>query len=49
MQPPYEIEDVTQIFSPGLVIYRDLVEHNLQEMIRIAGGPDAAMPALQNA
>jgi D-serine deaminase-like pyridoxal phosphate-dependent protein len=44
MQTPYEIEDVTQIFSPGLVIYRDLVEHNLKEMIRIAGGPERLCP-----
>lgn len=44
MQPPYEIKDVSQIFSPGLVIYRDLVEQNLQEMIRIAGGPDRLCP-----
>jgi len=44
MKPPYEIEDVSQIYSPGLVIFRDLLVHNLQEMIRIAGGPNRLCP-----
>lgn len=44
MNAPYEIDDVSQIYSPGLVIYKDLVLHNLNEMVRIAGGPDRLCP-----
>ncbi len=32
----YSIADTHGIFSPGLIIFRDLVEKNLDEMIRIA-------------
>ena len=44
MNQPYEIDDVDQIFSPGLVIFRDLLEKNLEEMVRIAGSPDRLCP-----
>ena len=40
----YEIKDAREIFSPGLVIFRELLEHNLAEMIRIAGGPERLRP-----
>ncbi len=40
----YEIEDVDRIHSPGLVIFRDLLDHNLGEMIRIAGGAQRLRP-----
>ena len=30
--------------SPGLVIFREQLEHNLDEMVRIAGGPEALCP-----
>lgn len=33
---PYSIDDTSQILSPGLVVFADLVEQNIQEMIRIA-------------
>lgn len=36
----YQIADTSQILSPGLVIFRDMVETNLAHMIEIAG--DAA-------
>ena len=44
MKPPYEIDDTSQIYSPGLVIFRDLMVQNLEEMIRIAGGPERLCP-----
>lgn len=44
MRPPYEIKDISQIYSPGLVIFRDLLVKNLNEMIRIAGGPERLCP-----
>ena len=40
----YEIENADEVFSPGLVIFRELLEHNLKEMIRIAGDPVRLRP-----
>jgi len=42
--PRYAIADTSQILSPGLVVFRDLVEQNLAEMIRIAGSPARLRP-----
>src|SRR5437868_13135491 len=40
----YSIADTSSILSPGLVIFRDLVEKNLDEMIRVAGAPARLRP-----
>jgi D-serine deaminase-like pyridoxal phosphate-dependent protein len=40
----YSIADTSNILSPGLVIFRDLVETNLDEMVRIAGAPARLRP-----
>jgi len=40
----YSIQNTDDIMSPGLVVFRDLVEHNLKEMVRIAGSPDRLRP-----
>ncbi|MGI9516727.1 MAG: D-TA family PLP-dependent enzyme [Pirellulaceae bacterium] len=40
----YTITDASEIFSPGLVVFRKLVEGNLNEMIRIAGGAENLRP-----
>lgn len=40
----YVIKDANEILSPGLVIFRELLEHNLAEMVRIAGGPERLRP-----
>jgi D-threonine aldolase len=40
----YQIADTSEIVSPGLVIFRDLVENNLDEMIRIAGSASRLRP-----
>ncbi len=37
MEPIYTIADTSEIITPAMVIYRDLVEQNLREMIRVAG------------
>jgi D-serine deaminase-like pyridoxal phosphate-dependent protein len=44
IDPRYAIADTSQILSPSLVIFRDLVERNLDEMIRIAGSADRLRP-----
>lgn len=43
-QPNYAIADSSEIISPGLVVFRDLVERNLEEMIRVAGSPARLRP-----
>lgn len=40
----YRIGDTREILSPGLVIFRDLVEKNLEEMIRVAGAVERLRP-----
>ena len=41
---PYQIKNTDEIYSPGLVIFRELLVHNLKEMIRIAGGAERLRP-----
>jgi len=43
----YEIENAAEIPSPALLIYRDRVEANLREMLRIAGGPARLRPHIK--
>jgi len=40
----YTIEDASEILSPGIVIFRELLEHNLREMVRVAGGAERLRP-----
>ena len=40
----YEVKNTDEIFSPGLLIFREQLVHNLGEMVRIAGGPDRLRP-----
>jgi D-threonine aldolase len=44
MDSCYQIDDASGIFSPGLVVFAELVERNLREMIRIAGSPERLRP-----
>src|SRR6478736_3519835 len=37
MDASYRIEDTSRIISPGLIVFRELMEANLDAMIRIAG------------
>ncbi len=41
---PYKIEDTSQILSPGLVVFADLVEKNIDKMISIAGNAARLRP-----
>ena len=43
-KPWYEIDDVDQIPSPGLIVYRDRAEENLRRMIALAGGTERLRP-----
>ncbi len=44
MDDVYQIQHPELIFSPGLVVFKDLVAHNLQTMLSIAGGPARLRP-----
>jgi D-threonine aldolase len=41
---PYQIDDISQIPSPSLIVFRDLVEQNLLKMIEIAGSVTRLRP-----
>lgn len=40
----YQVKNVTDIFSPSLLIYPDRIEHNIRKMIEIAGRTDQLRP-----
>lgn len=42
--PWYAIGDVEQIATPALAIYLDRVEHNLSQMVKLAGGTSRLRP-----
>ena len=44
----YPRVDVTGIPSPAILVFKPLLEHNLGEMLAIAGSPDRLRPALQD-
>ena len=44
MPSPYELFDPGSLPSPSLLVFRDLVERNLTEMIRIAGSVERLRP-----
>ncbi len=44
MHARYHIGDTSQIYSPGLVVYRDIVEQNLDGMIAMAGDVQRLRP-----
>jgi D-threonine aldolase len=44
MDPRYALRDASDLLSPGLLIYRDLVRRNLQDMIAMAQGAERLRP-----
>ena len=44
MESKYSINDTQSIVTPALIIFRDLVEANLDRMIEIAGSPSRLRP-----
>ena len=44
MDSRYKIEDASEIFSPGLVVFREVLESNIDKMIELAGGPVRLRP-----
>ncbi len=43
----YFVADTSGIYSPGLVLFRELLEHNLAETIRLCGGPHRWRPHIK--
>ena len=43
-EPRYAITDTSGIITPALVIYLELVEQNMDEMVRIARDPARLRP-----
>src|SRR5258708_13826026 len=44
MDASYRIEDTRQIISPALIVYRELLEANLDSMVAMAGRADRLRP-----
>jgi len=44
MSSPYEIHRPEQLLSPSLVVFRPVVERNVDAILRIAGSPDRLRP-----
>lgn len=44
MDPRYAIAQTDQIITPALVIFRDLVESNREQLLKMAGGPQRLRP-----
>jgi D-serine deaminase-like pyridoxal phosphate-dependent protein len=44
MSPHYRIDDTSGIFSPALLFYKDLIRHNIDHAIALAGSADRLRP-----
>lgn len=44
MDPIYRVADTSEIITPAMVVFRDIVEGNLREIVRIAGDPARLRP-----
>lgn len=40
----YQIEELSSLYSPALVVFKELVQSNIEKMVRIAGGPKRLRP-----
>jgi D-serine deaminase-like pyridoxal phosphate-dependent protein len=44
MKPDYKLRDPSQVFSPGLVFYKDLIARNLANLVARVGNPERLRP-----
>jgi D-serine deaminase-like pyridoxal phosphate-dependent protein len=44
MSPMYAIADTSQVLSPGLIFFKDLIQRNIDRCLQIAGGPERLRP-----
>lgn len=47
MNPQYRIDDPSEIYSPALLFYKDLIRRNIATMVKIAGGPARLRPHIK--
>src|SRR5260370_41882938 len=44
MDPAYALRDTSEIFTPALVFYKDLIRRNIARAVEIAGSPSRLRP-----
>jgi D-serine deaminase-like pyridoxal phosphate-dependent protein len=44
MNPRYSVRDTSGVFSPALLFYKDLIRHNIDLAVRMAGSTDRLRP-----
>jgi D-serine deaminase-like pyridoxal phosphate-dependent protein len=44
MNPIYTIDNTSDVLSPGLLFYKDIIRTNIQSCLRIAGSPERLRP-----
>jgi len=44
MDPRYFVDDTSTIYSPALLFYEDIIRHNIEQAIAVAGGVDRLRP-----
>jgi len=44
MNPIYELRDTSEVFTPALLFYKDLIRKNIARAIEFAGSPDRLRP-----
>ena len=44
MNPTYKLKDTSEVFTPALLFYKDVIRHNIARAIEIAGSPSRLRP-----
>lgn len=44
MNPAYVISDLSTVYSPALIFYKDFIQKNIRHALDLAGGPDRLRP-----
>jgi D-threonine aldolase len=47
MNAPYALRDLSAIYSPGLLFFKDLIEQNIARAVRMAGDPSRLRPHMK--
>src|ERR1700722_16350416 len=44
MNPIYAIDDTSLVLSPGLLFFKDIIQSNIEQCLRMAGSPNHLRP-----
>jgi D-threonine aldolase len=44
MHPHYQLRDTSAVYSPALLFYKPLIEHNIAQAVALAGSPERLRP-----